>query len=107
MNTPELSNRLIERHCTVRVKSLNSSLVYHNNPMPPSDSIVSLPITLKRPEPAICHPASVGFIRETAPTAGAGFAFSAIAAAVRRAKVSAVSEGFAEPSAGKSAGPAM
>src|SRR5439155_25454495 len=90
INTPELSNRLIERHWTLRAKSLNSSLVYDSGPIPPSDSMVSLPITVKRPEPAICHPASVGLIIENAPTAGDGFVVSPMARAVRLAGVSAV-----------------
>src|SRR5216683_7061292 len=97
MNTPELSKALIERHCTVKRKSVNSSFVYQSKPIPPSDSTVSLPTTLKRPKPAICQPSRVGFNRETTPGPGAGFALCAIARAVRRARVKAVGTVFSVP----------
>ena len=74
--------------------------------MPPSLCIVSLPTTTNLPEPAICHPSRLAEISDADPAFTSGNAALAITWAVRRAIVNAVSDGFAEPSAGNTAGPA-
>src|SRR5207253_3189825 len=104
MKTPELSVGLEAGHSRVKAKLANCSRVYQSSPSPPNVSRTS-PKTLKPPAPAICHPASVPMKRGFGVALGGGVSDSTIKRAVRLASAVAVSEGFAEPIVGNSAGP--
>src|SRR5687768_18036191 len=99
MKMPELS--VISRDCQSArsMKFLNCFCVYHSKPVPPLDSMIFPPSSIKFPAPIIFQPAKPpepsGANPDSAPRDDV-----VMTLAVRRPSASAVRDGFAEPIAG-------
>src|SRR5579859_3273224 len=105
MKTPELSVRFAYCHSSSSTKSEKLSRVYQSNPGPPTDSRMSYTCR-KLSAPDICQSANCPVYSGLKRAKGVGVNAATTAALVRRASVTPVKDGFAEPTVGNRAGPA-